>query len=1219
MARRTTSLYLGFGGSGSKTLAEFAELVAFHQEMGSRSESNFAFLLFDTFRDDLRKGEARIRAAFEKTGSSPIVKTFCISQDYPTFNTKAGPKLQNAFLADTGRRLDRFWWSRNAKGRRTPFTAVRFPHSPEIGAGQAPLISTFLTWHWLDAPSNSIRDMIRDTVNELKLRNTAAGHGQDLGLETTVIAGLAGGTGRGCWHLLSLIVSQILKDEGQTNHPIGLFYDASAFPEILSQRPEWKMKMTVNSLTGFSELVGFRRNELEEIDDCYHMSLPSLTRPSEEKADIINTVDLVGTDSAGNPVNTSGYGPVSRAFVVFGAGRAGSPGESSLYYQVGANVLYTRFIEQLQGQGANTNEFGSVGCASFVVPISKVVDYAKRAVSLVAASRLIGGTDSDETLSRVVDGFARRVNIGDFGGEVDGSAAHAIGRVSNRVRSSVDSEFDDIMKDADGKARDRLLELGKTYPNSDEAKQEIRRWVTDEIAKALWETVPDSIGQGGSLRAMAITAAQDINQSATPATASGKPALNPIALAVERIVTADTIAPDAKGPVDLRCYGMKKAVTARIKEWLEKEVKRVGNLAADSEQAPAGALKAYEKAVGGILNSSISPQERDDIRREIKEHYLAQTRDTMRDEIKAALTNAVSELGTLVDRIDTVITTITEQNREEERELAERARETFWGDEDFERIIASGAGDVAYSTSILAETEIKPVITVTRKALENKVDAAIQECDKSPRRDGRGLKGALDDVRRHASAILRRPASGTNNADGMNAALKKSISEIGKQIELGQDFYREHFSFTDVVRQHLVAWHHKWHELAHAPVTRAKIEREFQMLFGTKLPDAIRDEGFASNSGDIEKAVRAVCLQMAVQIGHRCDVLATQLAEDSYAIDRAAVVLPADAVFGEEFKKECEKEANSGDRLFKDNGFTVITTFDESGDTVGDPYSMLGYASEDFNLGSIDDDKPLERIKSLTRQYEGNPDVLAWLEACEDPEGSSVFVDGSSSLKEADKCFGLGYSFPFMVQEERMRRCRWRPWARQAEARRERDKEFVGDALLFALLEPAKSDSPPPEASLAWNMPLVSLPAIPHFNAAWALTRPAYRQTSGEQAPTPTHPSTPEGLSFPGILDVFKNFKDETKGYVNAIAGEAAIYFGRILPEADTKLTPDVVTKRLFDGLQERLKAFAADMSGGEEDMKERSRKELAKLILRCGELRGMTCAELADHFARRS
>lgn len=1219
MARRNTSLYLGFGGSGSKTLAEFAELVAFHQEMGSRSESNFAFLLFDTFRDDLRKGEARIRAAFEKAGSSPIVKTFCISQDYPTFNTKAGPRLQNAFLADTGRRLDQFWWSRDAKGRRTPFTAVRFPHSPEIGAGQAPLISTFLTWHWLDAPGNSIRDMIRDTVNELKLRNTAAGHGQDLGLETTVIAGLAGGTGRGCWHLLSLIVSQILKDEGQTNHPIGLFYDASAFPEILSQRPEWKMKMTVNSLTGFSELVGFRRNELEKIDDCYHMSLPSLTRPSEEKADIINTVDLVGRDTAGNPVSTSGYGPVSRAFVVFGAGRAGSPGESSLYFKVGANVLYTRFIEQLQGQGANTNEFGSVGCASFVVPISKVVDYAKRAVSLVAADRLIKGTDSDDNLNRVVEWFARRVNIGDFGGEVDSNASHALGRVSSRYRSFIDDRVESIVKDSDGKRRDQLHELKTVYPNSDRGQQDIRSWVTDDITKWLWETAPHSNGKGGSLRDATTTPAPELDESAVPAAALGKPAFNAIALAVERIVAADAVATDAKGSIDLRCYGTKLAITARIRAWLEEEAERIGKLPADSDQNQG--LETYDKAVSGYVASTITQEEWDAIRRDVWEGSLAQIRDTMREAIKTLLKNAANELGTLVHRIDTVIKTITEQNQKEKKELAERARETFWGDEDFERIIASGAGEVAYSTSILAETEIKPVITVTRKSLEDKVDAAIQECDKSPRRDGRGLKGALEDVRRHATAILRRPVFGTDGADGLSAALKKSISEIGKQIELGQDFYRGHFSFTGVVRQHLVAWHHKWHELAHAPVTRAKIEREFQMLFGTKLPDAIRDEGFASTPGDIEKAVRAVCLQMAVQIGHRCDVLATQLADDSYAIDRAAVVLPADAVFGEEFKKECEKEANSGDRLFKDNGFTVITTFDESGDTVGDPYSMLGYASEDFNLGPIDDDRPLERIKSLTRQYEGNPDILAWLEACEDPEGSSVFVDGSSSLKEADKCFGLGYSFPFMVKEERMRRCRWRPWARQAEARRERerDKELVGDALLFALLEPAKSDSPPPEASLAWSMPLVSLPAIPHFNAAWALTRPAYRQTSGEQAPMPTHPSTPEGLSFDGILDVFKNLKDQTKGYVNAIAGEAAIYFGRILPEADTKLTPDIVTKRLFDGLQERLKTFAADMSGDQEDMKERSRKELAKLILRCGELRGMTCAELADHFARRS
>ena len=1223
MARHNTCLYLGFGGSGSKTLAEFAELIAFHHEMGSRSESNFAFLLFDTFRDDLRKGEDRIRRAFEKAGTSPIVRTFCISQDYPTFNTKAGPKLQNAFLADTSRRLDAFWWSRDAKdGRsgRTPFTAVRFPHSPEIGAGQAPLISTFLTWHWLDAPGNNIRDMIRNTVNELKLRNTAAGHGQDLGLETTVVAGLAGGTGRGCWHLLSLIVSQILKDEDQTNHPIGLFYDASAFPEILAQRPEWKMKMTVNSLTGFSELVGFRRNELEKIDDCYHMSLPSLTRPSEPKADIIDTVDLVGRDVAGNPITTSGYGPVSRAFVVFGAGRAGSPGESTLYFKVGANVLYTRFIETIQGSGANTNEFGSVGCASFVVPIAEVVGYARRAVSLLAARRLIGET-ALEDIARIVDGFTKLVAIGEPGGAIESGARDVFGRVSHAINAEVDRMLDDVLGTPEENVRERLLDLGKNHPNSEQTQQKIRQLVEKALADGIWESEPDTSGKPGTLRSFVLEANERIGTGDGHAVAPSSGIKNPLALAVVRIVDAEKVAPgDGKPAVDLSRYGTKKAIAQQIKIWLEKEKKTIGDRKAESVQSPDAALKAYDESMSGLLSrlfsSSISPEKAEEIRHEMKTHYRKQCLDTMRDAVVAIFAEAADHVTQLEGRIDTVIGIFHEQSEKEDRELKQLSRETFWGEDDFARIIASGAGDVAYNTSILAETEIRPVAGNTDASLESRVDKALDEADKSNRRDGRGLEGALDEVRRRASAILRRSASGAAGGDGLRVALRKSIAEIGRQIELGQDFYRDNFSFSRVVRQHLLAWHRKWRELEHAPVTQGKLDRAFQMLFGTRMPAIVKEAGFASlPDGDVDKAVEDVCLQMAVQIGHRCDVLATQLSGDSYAIDRAAVILPAEPAFGEQFANDCQDRAMKGNGLFKANGLTVIPTFDDKGETIGDPFSMLGYASEDFNLGPIDDDRPLERVKSLTRQYEGNPEILAWLEACEDPAGGSVFVDGSSELKEADKCFGLGFSFPFMVRNERMRKCRWRPWARQAEAKREDAKKFADDALLFALLEAAPSDA---EASLDWKMPLLVAPGTASVHADWTVARPAYRDVPGESVPKANHPDIPAGRSFKGILDVLKSLGTDAKVWIDVIAAEAAIYFGRILPDADTRLIPDRATKRLFDGLQSRLKTISAALPDAD-DMTAPSRKELDRLIARCETLRAMSCDELARHFGRRS
>lgn len=1257
MARHFTSLYLGFGGSGSKTLREFAELVASHCEMGFRSETNFAFLLFDTDRADLEKGKAGIDKAFANAGRSPVVKTFCLSKDFPTFNTKAGPRLVKAFEADAKEgRLVPYWWSEEQEGGdaatpagRTPFTAQRFPHSPEIGAGQAPLISTFLTWHWLDAPSDSIRDLIRDTVKELKLRNTAAGRSQDLGLETTVIAGLAGGTGRGCWHLLSLVVSQILKDEGQTNHPVGLFFDVSTLPEVISQRPEWKMKMTINSLTGFSELVGYRRNELDDIRNAFHVKLPSLTRPSDSTADIIDTRKLVGQYDNGTPFPLSGYGPVSRAMVLFGGGRAGALAESSLYYKVAANVLYARFNETIQGMAANTNEFGSVGCASFVVPIASVIKYAEMVKPKLVAGTLLGSA-SQAGVTKLVDAITGRLEVGSTTTGTDDDSRQLFERVQGRLMTALPSPSGIASLEKVDPAKAKVdLEKALNHFDTEAGQAEVRQVVTDVMREAL---IDDAAGDDGRVCGVRLDHGK--------AYAGAAPQGAPIIAAVTRMVQADGAAIDGDGAVayDLRGLLTKAAILRGVADWLLRQLPALEDLtdggasAAVKEIVPGekkAVLELFSKYSGtGVASivDSINPSEAKSLIARLKAALRSCAAPIIAECLHKEFQAASDHLITIATRIEKASQTLSRvalgsvPGAGGRGDFSAFERDKFWTPRDFERVRTGSAKTVVYKSAILGETEIKPILEDVQSTLAALVGDKLRRAE-----------GALDAVRPllMEHAFPRGGSTGGSPDSQLERRLGDEIRKAADRIDIGLDSFRAGFSFRKVVAQHLRAWRAQWYHHEQAPMIRENLKREFLLLFGARLEDFVNVSTEAEGAeklaeGDLalddhaidDAAVNRLCMQMATQVGHRCDVLVIQQAEESHAIDRATVILPAEKEFSIEYAADCEKYAR-GTGLFKEHGFRVLSTTNEhDGSHVGDVFTMLGYASEDFKLGAIGDDAPLELVSSLTRQYQESPDVLAWLAACEDADGASVFAGSGSPLWQADKSFGLGYSFPFWVTDERMRKCRWRPWARKLEqkamadaaAEREADaKEFVTDALLYALLRLPDdgelkaanlrfpSEMTKPGDDDMWALGIVKEPS-PTGNhlAKWTVKRSPYRELQGKRAEWPCFSQT----EFEGVLSLKEAFEDASRECVVAVAGEATLFFDRILPARKTLHSPDAGCAEMFSDLGERLRALKSAIQGkGETQV--RVGDAIEGMAARCDRLKRMKCAELARHFGRRA
>ncbi len=310
-------LLVGMGGSGIKTLAEFVSLLTQHTEEARKSELFMAYLLVDTDAGELATAEKEIREAYRHVHREPIVATVHLSADITDFAAFVAGKLNRSGHHD---RLKEVWWYRSDRPDE-PFTAINLKDSPTRGAGQCPLVSTFLAWNQM----RQIESTIDELLNMLKNRSVQGENRQNWTLDVSVVAGLAGGTGRGCWHLVASKIREKLRDLNIRPKPVGFFYDSSVFAETV-KREEQVTKLRVNSLTGVSELVAWLRNEYERDTDLtpHQFRLPSLDDPAVTSSDLIDTTKLNATVTGEALHGVSGRAPVSAAYLIFGAGKQGT-------------------------------------------------------------------------------------------------------------------------------------------------------------------------------------------------------------------------------------------------------------------------------------------------------------------------------------------------------------------------------------------------------------------------------------------------------------------------------------------------------------------------------------------------------------------------------------------------------------------------------------------------------------------------------------------------------------------------------------------------------------------------------------------------------------------------------------------------------------------------------------------------------------------------------
>jgi len=286
-------------------------------------------------------------------------------------------------------RIKQHWWfDQNGNPATAPRVYPLFK-----GAGQQPAVSHYLTWKHMPLLTEIVSILVREIINRRSgphVERPPLHH-----LSILVATGLAGGTGRGAWKLVTAklkdAVNNALDDERQAVNPVCFFLDASCYPNVYQQSRSTENKLRVNSLTGISEISVWLGHERDSGDP---FRLPSLDNPGNEDSDLIQL----------NPV--LGEGPLYNAMFAFGRNDMAVIGKSEDAFEMVASSIYGLIShgaiqdEQINNGG---DPFWGVGSAAFEVPIEDLKTFFEEDARAHACSQLIGC--NEEEVSMKVDRF----------------------------------------------------------------------------------------------------------------------------------------------------------------------------------------------------------------------------------------------------------------------------------------------------------------------------------------------------------------------------------------------------------------------------------------------------------------------------------------------------------------------------------------------------------------------------------------------------------------------------------------------------------------------------------------------------------------------------------------------------------------------------------------------------------------------------------------------
>lgn len=1088
-SRNTLTVLFGFGGSGGKTIASLAELLTTDPNAAEFARERIHVVLCDTDEGDLRKNREAIRRAFADRcpGLEMQVENFSLSTNVDAFSDLVEARMGDGAISsiDGRTRIRDAWWF-DDEG--VPFSAERLPLPPNAGAGQCPLVSHFLSWDKLEEFPR-----VLDRINEHALNKR---HMEDYSVELIMVGSLAGGTGRGCWQLLSLKAREYFGQMGQSCRPIGFFMDQAVFKDVQRNRPEQEVKLKVNSLTGLSELAMWLRSDRRFPDATSRageprerrFSLPNLRKPDSPESDVIDT-DRYMPESERARVGRS---PIHKAYVFSDKSSSMEVTSADQVYEVCSAAIYGRLmIGQMRSDDANQPSRAAATATSVLqVPVTDIRQVVQaKAKAERCKMILLGGAGrtpmvsvnrggrSGARLSFEVADQAARLRIDALLQRVERflEVHRSAGRASSSSNESPHAEYlarrwgpasrDDLRNDFGEAFRtgdldefQALLEQGGTSAVALRSALKPCFKKVLELSDGESEAVFDESDEGGNGFAKRIAMA-----------------------ALDRLVVnwrdADSRLPRmGTGPDG--CMGLALVAIQELHSKLEgvsdalreaiADVGREGSSGGGDQQA-VGAFNRLRRWWAIWPLPKFGEGSRESILSEVENARIAGERLAAMQEFKQIADEMREVVGEWLENAGAVAEVLHREEQRQLRSSQERREKCFtMVDARNPRKTAvdalTGLQDDELNPVHKARRRLRPIYDeemfdeLVRATLDEKGGVALAQAEFSDTLMG---VGELDDQERprvtEASVLWW---NGRKRRGSDRHRFKQGVARSLEEILAKQatpDTALRQFAIDEVLDR-LVEF---WCELYESNAGDEKFERQLatavENLCGIdlrRLAKEQRDDESRIGAGRIEPPDLAEILSSAaLKLADKCDPLIGTMNEKEASGDLVSVLLP-DTSFGNSTRPHEAWQARLEDKWkLEPHKFAFV----KCGLNTDNPYMIV--ASSDHPKRDFDD---VGWDGWVCFDYWQRAFLQDWLVMVEDPAGASVFE------RSKDDSIGLGYLDPRMVRTEHWAKRRWRPWFDPSKEKSQDRRKweaiayaFLGNEVCEANGTPASSDRQP--------------------------------------------------------------------------------------------------------------------------------------------------------------
>ncbi len=1067
-------LLVGCGGSGITTLLRFNALMAGNPEWRNLLWEDVSYMVVDT---EVAKTSGFVEAVGRQLGSAknPIMRMVQITSGIHRLDDVVRPNIDFQKDPEKLARLEPHWWH-DSNGN--PFRAQKISNL-ENGAGQCGPVSYLCTWNFLPRLEAEIDGILK----EVQTHNI----GQNNPLEKIrvfIVAGMAGGTGRGSWNLIAFKIRQYLESRGHQVEPTGIFFDATCFSNVVKNDPDQDINTRLNSLTALSELSAWMN--LCDGHEKYHYSLPNLADP-----DPAGGTDVVRVDPKGR-VN-SRQSPISSAYLICGSNGRGNLGNNNAYHEMVAAALYS-FVAGGHFVDPKTinrmTSFGSLAASTFEVDTVRLRTYFESTLRETSIKELLRKADKGSDAEKAALAFIGAPGLGD-----DSFFDSIPFLVDTAV--SVSS----VTPPAQGGGETSLLQsiISKVKTDSPKSVEVFDKKLESQNVKAAWaqamlglsmsglskeklnELVEESLAELGisDLRSLLIEKIKE----AYAATSGKKPSLG----RARRVV-----------------LGLKKTFEASIENLNSpllsgrEAYKKVEDVSACfkrifDEAAKKGFLefKPFTNPERRMLANSFAMHQNYAVFFKIKPLLIRKFEEarTVLDEIESALARLSDTLEDVVDSFS------RDAKKECGAERGGSAYKALFVDEKSTEVFNSlpKADDV----SNIYRRTLKPIYS------EDKLWELLSKEAGTSRREKINEK-----INTELNILLEGSEPWT---DDVKDSLQKEFKALFQtNVFLKKDFLDKNFSFEGVLRNNLKHWNTLIQETVGIPDQFDLLSDRLRVFLGvTGLTDSgdhvptIKWDGLLDG---ILVSMVGTCKPWIEFAGDNGDYLET-IALLPVTIEQA----------GEE-----EKLRKAIEKNHKTQETTIVHRGLESEGGYKLPLDrIVVFASQKLTKGDRDDHL-LDGVTSFS--YWRDAKVEKRLQLAESADGAAFFEPNRNGTGFIERERGLGYISPLFVNDPRLSTLRWKPWAPKetVDAAKERENQ-VCSALLYAMLGNGLDAADPLVKTLQdqynWPLPLITIGG--GKSRRFSYTRDPLVWKRGKGAPDGNPAWQPEEKLVTGIDKVF--------------------------------------------------------------------------------------------------